>query len=119
MSWITISDNNAYTSNGCQGNILHSKYSGQCEEDIENNSTVLPCFLGMTRYNNTCCSYHVNHDGTGDLSSLNIHPNNENCNSYTAPYIANALCSGSSSCSFPVGGQYSYTFPVKNMPTVS
>ena len=74
----------------------------------------LPCFNGLNRFGNRCCSKTQIKAGGNfvpDFSDLEISPNPD-CNSATAPYIVHALCDGKNSCSFPgvVSSAQSFTF---------
>jgi hypothetical protein len=74
-------------------------YKGQSCASV--NGVIVPCFLGSTRFGIDCCSASLNTLSQADLNPLELAPNLQ-CNSYTAQYIADALCLNNNKCSFPV-----------------
>ena len=71
-------------------------------------------YFYLARYQESCCSANANIDGSGDFSSLGITPNTS-CNSVTAPFITNALCSSQNSCQFNISKSETYVFPLDSV----
>ena len=118
----TCPGNQQVSSTGyCAGDIITSGLvdsstisTTHCEVD-KTTGARLPCYQGSTRFGTPCCSTTFDViSGEANLSNLSLRPNYQ-CNSFTAPTIANALCVGQSSCSFNVSSSTTYRLPVSKI----
>ena len=82
--------------------IFSNKMTFQGQQCVPNEDGSIPqCFLGSTRFGVGCCSDSLDDSFHADLSSLNINPMDQ-CNSYTAQYMADIACKGRNSCTLPI-----------------
>ena len=82
--------------------LVSNKYNFAGQHCVSDSSgRVQPCFLGATRYDMPCCSASLDASGYADLSALSLGIA-QGCNSFTAPYVLEALCLGKTTCTLPV-----------------